>query len=401
MRIRFRTAFWSGAAVLVVVLLGFAFRPQPVAVDAADVQRGPMQVTVRDEGRTRVRDEFVVSAPVAGRLLRVPFKAGAHVRAGDTVARIEPGAPAFLDRRALAEARAAAESAAAAVDAALAEAERAEEQLRFARTELERAERLRERDLTSTEVVDRARLELRSAESTHAAAIQSVRMREAELEAAQSRLMQPGADAAEGDAVDVSAPVSGRVLRVMQESESIVAAGAEIMSLGDPNELEVVVEMLSTEAVRISPGDEVVIDNFGDAERSLEGRVRYVEPYGFVKVSALGVEEQRVNVIVDFEAPPEEWAALGHGYRVQAAVVVWQDDDVVRVPVAALFRSSGQWAVFRVESGTARLTPVEIGRDNGRDAQVVSGLEARETVILYPGEQVGDGARVRVRGGET
>lgn len=394
----FRTVFWVAAALVVVVLLVLAFRPQPVDVDVAEVSQGAMRVTVQDEGRTRVRDEYVVSAPVGGRLLRIGYKAGAEMQAGDTVARIVPGAPSFLDARAHAEARAGVQSAAAALSAAQSELERAEAQERFARTELERVTEMHARELIAVEAFDRARLQLRVAESALSSARESVRMREADLDAARIRLTQPGGQAGETAIVEVVAPVSGRVLRVAMESESVIAAGAEIISLGDPENLEVVVEMLSTDAVQVRPGADVIIQNWGRENDSLRGRVRLVEPYGFLKISALGVEEQRVNVIVDFEGPREEWSSLGHGYRVEAAIVTWSADDVVQAPVASLFRSGGQWAVFRVEDDTARLTPVSVGRDNGRTAEIVSGLRPGDTVVLYPGETLSDGTGVRRRG---
>lgn len=398
MQLNFRTIFWAAAAIAVAGLLAVAFRPQPVAVDITEVAQGPMQVTVRDEGRTRVRDEYIVSAPLAGRLLRIGYKAGAELQAGDTIARIMPGAPSFLDARAHAEARAGVESAAAALAAANSELERAEAQERFARTELERVTEVHARELIAVEAYDRARLQFRVAASALASARESVRMREADLEAARIRLTQPGGQGSETAIVDVVAPVPGRVLRIVNESESVIAAGAEIISLGDPGDLEVVVEMLSTDAVQVKPGADVIIRNWGRENEPLEGKVRLVEPYGFLKISALGVEEQRVNVIVDFVGPREKWSALGHGYRVEAAIVTWESDDVVQVPVASLFRSGGQWAVFRVEGGRARLTSVEVGRDNGRMAQVLSGLRDGDSVVLYPGETLSDGTRVQRRG---
>jgi HlyD family secretion protein len=400
MRLNFRTVFWIAAALLVVVLLFLAFQPQPVAVDVAKVTQGTMQVTVRDEGRTRVRDEYVVSAPVGGRLLRIDYKAGAEMRAGDTVARIVPGAPSFLDARAHAEARAGVQSAAAALAAAQSELERAEAQERFARTELERITEMHARELIAVEAYDRARLQLRVAESALSSARESVRMREANLDAARIRLTQPGGQGSDTAIVDVVAPVSGRVLRVAKESESVIAAGAEIVSLGDPDNLEVVVEMLSTDAVQVKPGADVIIQNWGRENDPLRGRVRLVEPYGFLKISALGVEEQRVNVIVDFVGPREEWSSLGHGYRVEAAIVTWEAADVEQVPVASLFRSGGEWAVFCVQDDTAHLTRVEVGRDNGRMAQILSGLSEGDTVVLYPGETLSDGTGVRRRGTE-
>jgi HlyD family secretion protein len=397
MRIKFRTAFWAVVVAVVVVLVVLAFRPQPVAVDVTETTRGPMRVTVRDEGRTRVRNEYVVSAPVGGRLLRIDYKPGALVGAGETIARILPGAPAFLDARAQAEAQAAIASAQAAVAGARADLERASAQEGFARMEAERIAELRSRDLIAVDALDRARLELRVAESAVATARESVRMREAELEAARIRLTQPGVAQAGGDVVEVTSPVDARVLRVAQESENVIAAGAEVVTLGDPDELEIVVEMLSTDAVQVRPGADVRIENWGRAEAPLRGRVRLVEPYGFLKISALGVEEQRVNVIVDFVDPRADWAALGHGFRVEAAIVTWETGDAIQAPVAALFRNAGSWAVFRVVGDQAQLTPVEVGRDNGRNAQILAGLEAGETLILYPGEQIDDGVRVRRR----
>ena len=397
MKLTFRTVFWVGAGVVVVALLALAFRPQAVPVDLAEVTRGTLVVTVRDEGRTRVRDEYIVSAPVSGRLRRIELDAGAHVHAGEVVARIEPGVPAFLDVRAEAEARAAMLAAEAAVAAAATERERARAQLDFAVADLERVEQLRGQDLASADALDRARLARRVAETSLAAAEENLRVRRGELEVARSRLLQPGDGEDAAASVAVRAPIDGRVLRIVQESEAVLPLGAELMSLGDPADLEVVVEMLSTDAVQVERDAEVIIENYGREAPPLRGRVRWVEPYGFTKVSALGVEEQRVNVIVDFVSPREERAALAHGFRVEAAVVTSTVDDALRVPVSALFRRAGNWAVFRVVDGTARLAPVETGRNNGQFAEVLSGLEAGETVELYPGERVEDGVRVRSR----
>ena len=398
MKVEFRTVFWTLAGVAILALLALAFRPQAVAVDMAETVRGPMIVTVRDEGRTRVRNEYIVSAPVAGQLLRVPLKPGDRVHAGDPIAQIVPPDPNFLDARTRAELEAALEFAEAALAAAETEAERAAAEAAFARTDVERLETLRSRDLTSQDALDRARLQLRVAEAGVGVAERQTRARQAEVAAARARLQQPGTAEGKASPVEVRAPVTGRVLRVTQESEAVVAVGAEIMALGDPRDLEVVAELLSTDAVGITAGAEVLIENWGREVEPLRGRVRLVEPYGFLKISALGVEEQRVNVIIDLVDPPTAWASLGHGYRVEAAVVTWSADDVVQAPVAALFRSNGQWAVFRVADGRAVLTPVEVGHDNGRNAEILSGLEAGETIILYPGEQLADGVRVAARG---
>lgn len=399
MTFKFRTIFWTAAALIVAVLLTLAFRPQPVPVDLAELTRGTMTVTVRDEGRTRVRNEYVISAPVGGQLLRVEYKPGAQVNAGDVLARILPSDPSLLDERSRAELEAAVRSSEAALALAQAEADRADAQLSYAEMEADRVRKLRSDDLVPVEAYDRAELQLRVAQTNLESAEENTRVREAELAAARARLMQ-GGTAQSGDVVvTVTAPTSGRVMRVAQESQTVIAGGAEIMTLGDPEDLEVVAEFLSTDAVEVRPGATALIENWGRNRPPLRGQVRLVEPYGFLKISALGVEEQRVNVIVDFVGSPEEWAHLGHGFRVEVAVVTWEEQDVLQVPVAALFRDGERWAVYRVEDGEARLTPVEIGRENGRDAQVLSGLEDGQSVVLYPGEQMADGVRIVERRG--
>lgn len=398
MQLKFRNVFWTVIAVGVLVLLVLAFQPRAVAVDMAEVERGTLTVAVRDEARTRIRDVYEINAPVAGHLLRIAHRAGDSVNSGDVVARVLPGEPAFLDTRTQAEARAAVRSAEAALAAARTEAERANAELANATVEAERMETLHGRELVSREAYDRSRLALNRAETAAAAARANVNVRIAALDAAQVRLIQPGARDDAASAVELRTPVSGRVLRVLQESEGVVTAGSVLMTVGDPANLEIVAELLSTDAVRIQPGARVAIENWGGRDVApLEGRVRLVEPFGFMKVSALGVEEQRVNVLIEIVDPPSAWAALGHGYRVEVAVVTWEADDVVQVPVAAMFRDGGRWAVFRVQDERAVLTHVDVGRDNGRYAEVTAGLEPGQTIVMYPGEQVSDGSRVRAR----
>jgi len=394
---RFRTVFWAAAAVVVAILLVLAFRPQPVPVDLAEIRGGAMQVSVRDEGRTRVRNEYVISAPVGGQLLRIEYKPGAEVSAGDILARILPSDPSLLDARSRAELQASVRSAEAALSLARTELERAEAQLDFARTDAERIERLRTEDVLPVEAWDRAELQLRVAAAARESALENTRVREGELAVAQARLVEPGTERDDDFVVTVRAPTSGRIMSVAQESQSVVPGGAEIMTLGDPDDLEVVAEFLSTDAVEIEPGAPAFIENWGRNRPPLRGQVRLVEPYGFLKISALGVEEQRVNVVVDFVGSPEEWASLAHGYRVEVAVVTWQADDVVQVPVAALFRFDDQWAVFRVEDGRAKLSPIDIGRQNGTVAEVLDGIETGATVVLYPSEQIVDGVRITNR----
>lgn len=393
---KFRTLFWIAAALALALLLVFAFRPRPVQADIDEITRGPLTVAVRDEARTRARNVYLVSAPVSGRLLRVGNRAGERVEAGAVIAIIQPAPATFTDERSRQETQAGVRSAEAALALARAELEGAEARLAHARLEAERTGTLFAADVASQSALDRARLDVRTAAAAVGNARAGVGVRQAALEAARVRLIEPVAASSGGRTVAIRAPVAGRVLRVLQESESVVAQGAPVMEIGDPRDLEVVAELLSSDAARISAGAPAVIDDWG-GEPALQGRVRQVEPYGFLKVSALGVEEQRVNVIIDPVDPPPAWAAVGHGYRVEAAVTVWSATAVVRAPVAALFRHRGQWAVFKVEEGRARLQRVEIGHNNGDLAEVAAGLSAGDRVVLHPGQSIVDGAAVRVR----
>lgn len=397
MKFSFRTVFWGAALLIVVAMLVLAFRPRPLPVDLGEVARGPMRVTVSDEGRTRIRDVYAVAAPVAGRLLRVSAEPGDTVSSGDVVARLLPSVPAFLDARTEAEAQAAIDLAEAGLAAARAEADSAAAALELARTEHERDRRLYESGIAARAALDRAESALRAARAANNRAQASVNMRRAEVEAARVRLLEPDGGSASGAVLDIRAPISGVVLRVLQESETPVAAGTVVMEIGDPADLEIVAELLSTDAVQVEPGAPADITGWGSADVSLPARVRRVEPFGFLKVSALGVEEQRVNVILDFDAPMERWARLGHGYRIEASISVWEAEDVVQVPVAALFRQDGGWAVYRVEGSRARLTPLEIGHDNGEMAEVLGGIEAGTPIVLYPGAGIADGVRVERR----
>lgn len=396
LELKFRTLFWAAVVLLLAALLMFAFRPRPVLVDLGEISRGPLTVVVRDEGRTRVRDIYVVSAPVSGRLLRIGNPAGERVEAGVVIAVIQPGPPAFVDERSRREIEASVRSAEAALDLARAELERAEAQLAHARLEVERAETLFAASVASQSALDRARLQFRTAAATVDNARAGVGVRQADLDAVRVRLIEPAAAGSGGRTVTIRAPVAGRVLRVLQESESVIAQGAPVMEIADPADLEIVAELLSDDAARIVAGAPAVIDAWGDGP-PVRGRVRLIEPYGFAKVSALGVEEQRVRVIIDPVDPPAAWSAVGHGYRVEAAVTVWTAEAVVRVPVAALFRDRGRWAVFTVEGGRAHLRRVEIGHYGGEFAEVRSGLDPGDRVVLHPGQAIADGGAVRAR----
>lgn len=391
-----------GAIVLVVVILiGLSLQPQPVGIDAATVQRGDLLVTIDDEGQTRLKDVYVVSAPVAGRVRRIDIEAGDQVIAGDTVlALFEPSDPAMLDVRSRTEAEAFVKSADAAVGLAQAEQTRAQAQLDFANAELKRAEPLAERGTISQATLDQRQLSVRTARAQLAQATANLRKIRADLESARATLItaRDGDSVSDGDLIPVRAPISGRVLRVLQESEGVLAAGTPLMELGNPAELEIVVDLLSTDAVRIKSGDRVIVDDWG-GDQPLDGRVRLVEPFGFTKISALGIEEQRVNVVIDFISPQSEWQSLGHGYRVETRVVVQDQQKVLKVPVSALFRSGESWAVFVDDNGTANLREIVLGKRNTLEAEVEAGLEEGDAVILHPSDAVIDGVDVMRRGG--
>ncbi|GAB5504416.1 efflux RND transporter periplasmic adaptor subunit [Pyruvatibacter sp.] len=390
--------------VIVLGAIALAFMPQAVPADLVEVQRGSLAVTVHEEGRTRVKDIYTVSAPVGGRLLRIRSDVGDPVTERVTVvATIQPTDPSFLDARSLGQAEALAKAAEAARTLAEADVARAQAELDFAQSEYRRAKSLAAKGTVSQARLDKARLDMR----TRAAALDEARaafkMRDFELENARALLIQPGE--ADGDVdtgalgccVPVRAPITGRVLRIMQESEAIVLPGAPLIEVGDAADLEIVVDLLSEDAVRVSEGDRVLVEDWGGTQ-DLNGTVRRIEPFGFTKVSALGIEEQRVNVIIDFEDPPEAWSELGHGYRLDTRIFVWEAEDVLKLPVSALFRDGDAWVVFREAEGEAALTPVEIGRRNALEAEVVAGLEAGDRVVVHPSDRVVDGVSLEPRG---
>ena len=397
-----RTLVIGSIILVVVALVAFSLQPQPISVDVAKVNRGDLLVTIDDEGQTRLKDVYAVSAPVAGRLRRIDIEAGDPVIAGSTVlALFEPSDPAMLDVRSRTEAEAIIKAADAAVGLAEAELSRAQAQLDYAEAELSRAAPLAERGTISQATLDQRQLAVRTGRARLAEAVASLRKVSADLESARATLIT-ARDANENgnsdpdDLIPVRAPISGRVLRVLQESEVVLATGTVLMELGDPSELEIVVDLLSTDAVKIKAGDRVIVDDWG-GDAPLEGRVRLVEPFGFTKISALGIEEQRVNVIIDFISPQTEWQSLGHGYRVETRVVRQDRRNVLTIPVSALFRSGDSWAVFTDNDGTALLKTISLGQRNTLKAEVSGGLEEGEAVILHPSDSITDGIGVERR----
>ena len=395
-----RLMFWGPLAIALLGAIAWLFRPSAVAVDLVTAERGPLMVSVSDEGETRVRDMYVVSAPVPGLMRRIELEAGDGVVADETVvARIEPSDPSFLDVRSAAEARASVDAAAAARALAEAQVRRAQAEADFAGAELERIRALARSHTVSENELDAAERRARTSDAALAEARAERRVRESEYQLARARLLSPVSTRdrpADCACVDVYSPVSGEVLRVVKESEGVVQSGTPLVEIGDPEKLEVVVDLLSAEAIRVEPGQRVMIEAWGGGP-PLAGQVRRVEPFGFTKVSALGIEEQRVNVLIDITEPRDRWRRLGHGYRVEPRIVLWESEDVLRVPLSALFRHGDRWAVFVAKGSRAELRTVEVGQGNGLEAEVVSGLAAGERVVLHPGDRVSPGGRIAER----
>jgi HlyD family secretion protein len=378
------------ALLAVVAFAVLALRPRPVAIDAARAVRGPLRVTVDEEGETRVRHRYIVAAPVGGRLERIVLDEGDGVAVGQVVARLDP-APLDPRGREQAEARLAASRATWREAEARVAHERAA--LAEARRRLARAERLGAAEVVPAEEVDAARTAVRTAETDLEAATSRARAAAYDVESARAALLEslPGAPAG-SRAIELRAPAAGSVLRVCQECEKVVAAGAELIELGDPRDLEVVVDVLSSDAVKIPPGAAMrLVAGWEGGGEELLARVRVIEPSGFTKVSPLGVEEQRVNVVADLVSPP---GRLGDRYRVEARIVLWEEEDILKIPAGALFRGPDGWAVFTVEDGRARRRAVEVGHRNSDEAEILKGIAEGEVVILYPSDAIRHGVRV-------
>jgi HlyD family secretion protein len=414
--------------------LGYAFMPQPVEVDLVKVQRGELQVTVDEDGKTRIREKYVVSAPLNGRILRISLDPGDTVVAGKTLlTMIEPRDPELLDARSVAQAEARVHAAEASLRQVEPNLRTAREAQAFAETEYTRARQaakdkaISESELDEKEFLFRQRSEeLRAAriaeeiarfelQQAKAALIRSRPSEETDGSSAQPVLTTSisgnsdddksahesynGFDAPNGNGgwnFPIFSPISGRVLRVMQESAAVVTPGTPLVELGDPDDLEVEIDVLSRDAVKIHPNDLVYLEHWG-GERPLEGRVRNIEPSGFTKISTLGVEEQRVYVIVDLVDPPEERQTLGDGFRVEARVVIDEVQNVIKVPTSALFRVGEGSAVFQIIEGVVQQQPVKTGRQNGLEAEILDGLKEGDLVVLHPSDQIEDGVRVSQR----
>ncbi len=383
-------------ALAALALLGtviWAFLPQPVVVEVAEVAPRSIDVAVEEEGQARIREVFTISAITGGKLQRIDLHAGDPVVAQETVvAVISPAAPALLDARARAVAEATMAAAQSAVDLAEAQVTQAEAALEFMTTEADRARALYERSAASQRLLDTAILEQKTAQATLESARANLAVRRRELESAAAVLGAADGTGADACCVQLVAPVSGRVLRVLTESEQVVLPGTPLLEIGNPGNLEVVADLLSRDAVRISEGSAAVITGWGGPP--LSAQVARIEPSARTKVSALGIDEQRVEVVLNLLGDPKDWQGLGHGFRVIARISLWRGDEVLSIPVGALFRDGSDWATYVVRDGRAQLQTISLGERNDELAQVLSGVQAGDTVILHPSDRISDGIAV-------
>jgi HlyD family secretion protein len=391
------------AGVVLAALLAWAFAPRPVLVDVATARLGPFETTIDEDARTRLTDRYVVTAPLAGRLLRTTLREGDAVADGAVVASLRPALSPLLDERTMAEQRARLGAAEGALTRSRTRIEAAQVALEQARNELRRTEQLAQQGFVAPTKIDADRLAAQAAQKELDTAVENEHIARHDLE--QARAALGAVKAGQGAEFALRSPVAGRVLKVHQTSETTVPMGAPLVEVGDTGRLEIVAELLTSDALQALPGRRVRIERWG-GPAVLEGRVRLVEPAAFTKVSALGVEEQRVNVVIDLVSPREQWRALGDGYRVGVRIVTRSEASVLRVPVSAVFprpagaegaASAPAHAVFRIDGGRAHLQPVRVGARNGSDAWIQEGLQAGDDVIVYPPAAVSEGVRVRSR----
>jgi HlyD family secretion protein len=393
-----RTGFVIGVILVVVAATIYGFLPKVVEVDLVAVSRGPLQVTIEEEGRTRLKERFVVSAPTAGYMRRIDAKVGDPVRKGQILVALEPLRSQPLDSRSRAEAEATVFAAQAGLDAAIEKERAAAADADYVEKRLERIENLYSKRYVAQDQRDQTASEAKKARAVQLSAKAAVEISRSELNRAKTVLKNfpPGGISEKAHTVYVSSPVSGSVIKIYRESEGAVNVGEPLLEIGDSKNLEVRIELLSSDAVKIKKGGAVFFRRWG-GEGTLTGTVRIVEPAGFTKVSSLGVEEQRVLVIAEFTSPPETWRLLGDGYRLEAHFVVWEGKDVLQIPASGLFRSGEEWAVFVEDNEKARLQTLEVGQRNGLTAEIISGLREKERVVAHPDDSIKNGTPIRPR----
>jgi HlyD family secretion protein len=392
-----RRIIWLAVFLVIAAALVYSFRPQPRLVDIAAAHRGPMQVTIQEEGKTRVIDRYIITAPVAGTTCRVDLEVGDLVERDQTLININPLQSQALDPRSRAEASARVLAAQASLRAAEQNVSVARAEADLAGTELARLEPLVEAGHISEERLDQAKAVKRGTEAALRSARFAVEVAKYELEAARTALRYTGNRSSDPeDVVRVAAPVTGRILKLHQECEGVVERGQPLLEIGDTRSLEIATDVVSADAVKIEPGMPVLYERWG-GDKPLTGLVRRVEPVGFTKISALGVEEQRVLVISDITSDAEQWQTLGDGYRVESRFILWENEDVLQIPASALFRLGDRWALFVMEDDKAKRRVVKVGRRNGLSAQILDGLAEGEAVITHPDKTIEDGIGVKRR----
>ena len=395
-----RLLLWSVIGLILILCLGYLFWPRPIIVDTAQLVKNDLQVSITDEAKTRVHDIYVLSAPVTGYLRRINAEVGDAVKRSETVlAQIEPIDPAFLDPSSEAQAKAAIQVADAALNLSKAEVNQAQAELDFSISELKRMRELRVQNNVSERELDNAERSYKTGVAALATAQAALQMRIYELERSKALLMSPSNTQAEHgncECMNITSPINGQILQVLNKSEGVVVAGTQLLEIGEPQNLEIVVELLSFDAVKVESGQRVLIKNWGGSI-PLEGRVSQIEPIGFKKVSALGIEEQRVNVIINLTSEVGLWSRLGHGYQVDVDIILWEGIDVLSVPLTALFGNKDEWAVFAIINGTVQSKIVEVGRRNAFNAQILSGLQEGDWFVLYPNDQIANGVSITSR----
>ncbi len=395
-----KRALGALAMIAVAAAAYFALQPNPVLVDTAQVERGLVEVTINEDAVTRIEDVFEVSAPITGKLERLGFEVGDLVEKGQKIAAVRPVDPPMRDARTRRELEAALKAARAGITLGEAEVARSEAAVRFSTLDLARQETLAKQRIISERVLQQAELELDTRNAQLRQAKANLEFRKREFESAQARVLEPSAALNNGAGsqccVDVLAPASGALLKLFGESERVVQAGTNLVEIGDRSKIEIVADLLSEDAVKAKAGNLVWVENWGGPEK-LRAKVKRIDPSGFMKVSTLGIEEQRVNTIIQITEPRKNWVRLGHDFRVYVRIVIWRSENALRVPVSALFRRGDDWAAFVMEGERAVERKVEIGRRSETYAEVMKGLQVGQNVVLHPSDRISDQTRIEVR----
>lgn len=391
--------FKYGILLVAALALGYSFIPEPVIVDGYQVNSGSLVIHVDGEGKTRIHDIYVVSSPIDGRVTRIESEPGDKVSAGATVlANMYPSNPQLLDKRSEVQAQADVDGARAALDLATARVRQAEAQLAFDRAEYQRIAELYTKGTVSQSALERAQLQIETLEAELQTAKSNQKVNESRLKAAEARLLQPNLDTDtefnRRCEICIYAPVDGTVLRILHKSESIIPVGTPLVEIGNPTDLEVVLELLSTDAVKVSTGDKAIISRWGGDD--INARVKLVEPSGFTKISALGVEEQRVYVILNFTDPVQQWSSLGDAFRVEASIIIDELEAMPLVPLTALFRVDNEWAVFQIINGKLQQQLVQVAGRNEREAAISSGIDNGDIILGYTAREYYDGMTIKL-----